>query len=107
MGLIPKLKMVAASLKRELSVYRLVLKDPRTPRIPKILLWLAVGYLLLPFDFIPDWIPIIGHLDDVVIVPLLILVAFRFIPKAVIDESRQKVRGSGSPPIPDDRPFLR
>ena len=98
MGLIPKLKMVTASLKRELSVYRLVLKDPKTPRISKILLALAVGYLLLPFDLVPDWIPIIGHLDDVIIVPLLILVAFRFIPKTVIDESRQKVRRLESRP---------
>ena len=52
-----RLKSVAGSLKRELNVYRLVLKDNRTPWPAKLLLGLAIGYLLLPFDLIPDFIP--------------------------------------------------
>ncbi len=53
-----------------------------------MLLGLAVGYTFLPFDIIPDFIPVIGHLDDAIIIPLLLYVALRFVPKQVIDEHR-------------------
>ena len=86
-----RLKAVGNSLRRELKVYRLVLKDKRTPTISKIALGLAVGYALLPFDLIPDWIPVIGHLDDVIIVPLLVIIGLKFLPKEIIEEYRGKV----------------
>ena len=86
-----KLKAVAQNLKREIKVYQLVLKDNRTPRLAKILLWIAVGYTLLPFDIIPDFIPLIGHLDDVIIVPILVIVALKMIPGEVIDDCRKRV----------------
>ncbi|MEK6777097.1 MAG: DUF1232 domain-containing protein [bacterium] len=84
------LKAAAGSLKRELAIYRLVLKHSRTPKIARILLGLAVGYALMPFDLIPDWIPVIGHLDDLVIVPALVIIALKFIPDDVIQECRNK-----------------
>ena len=65
-----------------------MLKHPRTPRLSKFLLALAVGYALLPFDLIPDFIPLIGHLDDLVIVPILVIVALKIIPKDVVEECR-------------------
>jgi len=86
-----RLKSLGQSLKRELKVYRLVLKDKRTPRVAKALLGLAVGYVLLPFDLIPDFLPVIGHLDDALIVPGLVLLALKLIPKEVIEECRGKV----------------
>ncbi len=86
-----KLKAVAQSLKREIKVYQLVLKDNRTPLLAKILLWIAVGYTLLPFDIIPDFIPLIGHLDDVIIVPLLVIAALKMIPGEVVDDCRKRV----------------
>lgn len=98
MSLIPKLEIIAASLKRELAVYRLILKDTRTPRVSKIMLGLAIGYLLLPFDLIPDWLPLVGQLDDLIIVPLLVVAAFSFIPETLIAESREKLRESQSSP---------
>src|SRR4030095_3807373 len=58
--------------KRELRIYQSVLADSRTPVQAKIFLGLAVGYLCMPFDLIPDFIPVIGHLDDAIIVPALI-----------------------------------
>jgi len=89
--LLSKFKALAKQLKRELAVYRLVLRHPQTPWLAKCFLGLAVGYLLLPFDFIPDFIPIIGQLDDVVIIPALLYLALLLIPKTVIVACRAQV----------------
>ncbi len=85
-----KLKSLGKQLKREFAVYRLVLKHPQTPWIAKLFLGLAVGYLLLPFDLIPDFIPVIGQLDDVVIIPVLLYLALLFIPKWIIQSCREQ-----------------
>lgn len=87
-----KLKALSKHLKQEFSVYRLVLKHPQTPWIAKIFLGLAVGYLLLPFDLIPDFIPVLGQLDEVVIIPILVYIALLFIPKKVIESCRAQVQ---------------
>ncbi len=84
------LKSATKRLKRELAIYRCVLLDKRTPRLGKFFLGAAIGYLMLPFDLIPDFIPIIGYLDDLVIVPTLFLIGIRFIPKEIIDDCRGK-----------------
>ena len=86
-----KLKSLAAQLKQEFEIYRLVLKHPETPLLAKFFLGLAVGYLLMPFDFIPDFIPVLGQLDDVVIVPILLYLALLFIPKHIIQSCREQV----------------
>ncbi len=83
-----KLKSVASNIKCEIKVYQRVLKDSRTPLIAKCLLGLAVGYVLLPFDIIPDFIPVIGHLDDLIVVPVLVMIALKMIPKEVIADCR-------------------
>ncbi|MCX5777719.1 MAG: YkvA family protein [Elusimicrobia bacterium] len=77
--------------KQELKVYQRVMKDTRTPKSARVLLWIAVGYALMPFDLIPDWIPVLGHLDDAIIVPVLVLIAVKRIPRAVIDDARKAV----------------
>ena len=74
---------LARTVKARLDGYRNLAADPRTPRISRWLLGAAVGYVLMPFDLIPDWIPLLGHLDDLVIVPLLLYLALRQIPEAV------------------------
>lgn len=88
-----KLKSVGKNLKHELKVYQLVINDSRTPKLSKFLLGLAIGYALLPFDIIPDFIPIIGHLDDVIIVPALVIMALKMIPKEVIEDCRNRANG--------------
>lgn len=89
--LLNKLKLLGKQLKRELAVYRLVLKHPQTPWVAKLFLGLAVAYLLLPFDLIPDFIPVIGQLDDVVIIPVLLYLALIFIPQSIIQSCREQV----------------
>ena len=87
-------QMQLARLKREIRVYQLLLRDQRTPRIAKWLLGFAVAYLLMPFDIVPDFIPVLGQLDDLIIVPLLIFFALRLIPKAVITDCRFRAADS-------------
>jgi uncharacterized membrane protein YkvA (DUF1232 family) len=83
---IDKLKSFSKNIKKELTLYRLVLKDKRTPLTAKLLLGAAIGYLLLPFDLIPDFIPVLGQLDDIIIVPLLVYFALKIIPPYIIEE---------------------
>jgi len=88
-----KLKSFALRVKREIQVYYLVLKDSRTPKPAKVVLWLAVGYAFLPFDIIPDFIPVLGQLDDIIIVPGLIFVALMMVPKEIVEDRRKQIEG--------------
>ena len=89
-----QLKAISNRLKREFEVYRLVVKHPETPLLGKALLGLAVAYLLMPFDLIPDFIPVLGQLDDVVIIPLLIILALRIIPAHIIQTCREQANNT-------------
>ncbi|MCH9799720.1 MAG: DUF1232 domain-containing protein [Betaproteobacteria bacterium] len=86
-----RFKSLAKQLKQEFDVYRLVAKHPDTPWLAKMCLGLAIGYLLLPFDLIPDFIPVLGQLDDVVIIPLLVYIALRLTPASIIASCRQQI----------------
>ncbi len=96
MSLKNRLKIIGRNLKNELKVYQAVIKDKRTPLLGKIFLGMAVGYFFLPFDLIPDFIPVIGHLDDIVIVPLLVIIALKIIPKEILEEHREKLKSQDS-----------
>ncbi len=71
-------RQILESFKREITVYRRVLG-------------LAIAYVCMPFDLIPDFIPVIGHLDDAIIVPALVIMALRSVPADVISEHRRSV----------------
>lgn len=86
-----KLKSVSRKFKQEARVYQLVLKDSRTPKLAKAILGLAVGYALLPFDLIPDFIPVLGQLDDILIIPALIGLALKLIPPEIVEDCRKKL----------------
>lgn len=87
-----QLKKVATQLKQEFEVYRLILKHPDTPLLAKIFLGLAIAYVLMPFDLIPDFIPVIGQLDDLIIVPLLVYIALKMIPDTLVHECREQIK---------------
>lgn len=76
---------------REINYYRALLKHPRTPRLSRWLLAIAIAYFISPIDLIPDGIPILGQLDDLLIVPTLIYAALAFIPAEVKIECRSKI----------------
>ncbi|WP_240743377.1 YkvA family protein [Ilyomonas limi] len=63
-------------------------KDKRTPVTAKILIAVTVGYLLSPIDLVPDFIPVLGLLDDLIIVPILIAVSLKMIPTTVLTDAR-------------------
>ena len=88
--MLAKLKQIATRLKAEFVFYQRLHKHPQTPKLAKALLWLAIGYVLMPFDLIPDFLPIIGQLDEVVIIPLLLYGALKLTPAAIVAECRME-----------------
>ncbi len=86
--MLEKLKHIAAQLKAEFEFYRRLQQHPETPMLAKALLWFAIGYVLMPFDLIPDFLPVIGQLDDLVIVPILLYYALKLTPADVIAACR-------------------
>lgn len=78
----------ARAIKRDVLALWIAARDPRTPVAAKIVAAIVAAYALSPIDLIPDFIPILGYLDDVILVPLGILLAVRLIPAALMTEYR-------------------
>jgi len=88
------------ALKRETYTLYFAYRHERTPFYAKILAICVVGYAFSPIDLIPDFIPVLGLLDDLILIPLGIALVVRMIPKDVMDECRQKAEiemASGKP----------
>ena len=77
-------------VKLEVRVWILVLKDSRTPVLAKVFLGIAALYAIFPFDILPDFIPVIGQVDDITLIALMIVLALKLIPKEVVDHCRIK-----------------
>ncbi len=82
----------ARQLKTETYALYLAYRDPRTPWYARICAAVVVGYAFSPIDLIPDFIPVLGYLDDLVLVPLGVWLALKMIPAAVMAESRDKAQ---------------
>ncbi|MEO8144543.1 MAG: YkvA family protein [Betaproteobacteria bacterium] len=88
--MLQKIRRWASKLKAELLVLWFCRSHPDTPLAAKLLAILVVAYAFSPIDLIPDFIPVLGYLDDVILVPLGIWLALKLIPEHVIAESRLK-----------------
>lgn len=86
--MIDALKAWARSIKRDVVALWLAARDPRVPWYAKAVAAAVAAYALSPIDLIPDFIPVVGYLDDLVIVPLGILLAVRLIPPDLMGELR-------------------
>jgi uncharacterized membrane protein YkvA (DUF1232 family) len=95
-----RLRVYAKKLKRGLQYYRAIMNDPNTPRLPKALLGLALGYMVLPIDIIPDFVPILGYLDDLIIIPGLVWLAMGLVPKTVKETHRSLLDDTKQEAIP-------
>lgn len=87
------LKKRAKNLKRDIPAVYLALKNKSTPLTAKIFAAITVCYALSPIDLIPDFIPILGYLDDVILLPALIALTVRFIPKNVLEQCKKQAEG--------------
>ncbi len=83
----------AKKLKSDIPAISLALKDNDTPIIAKILAAVTVAYALSPIDLIPDFIPVLGYLDDLIILPALATLTIKLIPKEKFEECRIKAEG--------------
>jgi uncharacterized membrane protein YkvA (DUF1232 family) len=79
---------------QKIQVYALYLayRDPRTPWYAKAFTTLVVGYAFSPIDLIPDFIPVLGYLDDLILLPLGVTIALRLIPTEVMGECQERAR---------------
>jgi uncharacterized membrane protein YkvA (DUF1232 family) len=76
-------------LKREVYAVYLAMRDPRTPWVARLLAGVVVAYAFSPIDLIPDPIPVLGYLDDLLLIPLGIALVLKLIPAEVMEECRQ------------------
>ena len=82
----------ARQLKTEIDAVYLAYKDPRVPWYAKLFIACVIGYALSPIDLIPDFIPVIGYLDDLILIPLAIAMVVKMIPPTVLAECREKAQ---------------
>ncbi|WP_010229760.1 YkvA family protein [Gillisia marina] len=90
MNFLDNLKSKVKKLKNEIQVLAIAYSDPRTPWTAKLLIGLTVGYLLSPIDLFPDFIPVLGIVDDLILVPLLITASIKLIPQNVMAAAREE-----------------
>lgn len=88
-----RIRDAAQRLKTDIPAVFLALKDPDTPVVAKVLAALTVGYALSPIDLIPDFIPVLGYLDDILIMPAMVALTVKCIPDDVWARSREKAAG--------------
>ena len=92
MSALETLQARAKSLKLHLTTIYYAYRNERLKLLPKIIIGIAILYALSPLDLIPDFIPILGYLDDLLIVPALIALAIKMIPKDIMAEAEEKAK---------------
>lgn len=100
MSLLIKLKKWADKLKIETYALYLAVGDPRTPRFAKLIVAIVVAYALSPIDLIPDFIPVLGYIDDLILLPLGIALAIKLLPASVLSDCRKNAQKNRDPKKP-------
>jgi uncharacterized membrane protein YkvA (DUF1232 family) len=90
MKIFENIKAKAKNLKKEIIVIYYAYQNPETGLLPKVIILFTLGYALSPIDLIPDFIPVLGYLDDLIIIPALIALSIKLIPQKIMDEAREK-----------------
>lgn len=88
----PRWRQRIRRLRDDVAVLAVALRDPRTPWLARVLAICVVAYAVSPIDLVPDFIPVLGLLDDLVLVPLGVVVVVRLVPQVVLRDSRARVR---------------
>ena len=101
--LLDKLKAKAKVLKSEVMALYQAYKRPDVPWYAKLFSILVVGYALSPVDLIPDFIPVLGYLDDLILIPLGITLAIKMIPPDIMAECREQAREANKGARPENR----
>lgn len=96
--MIEKMKSWARAIKRDIATLWLAVRHPDVPWHAKVIAAATVAYALSPIDLIPDFVPVFGYLDDIIIVPLGIILAVRLIPHATLAELRRAAEATGRLP---------
>jgi uncharacterized membrane protein YkvA (DUF1232 family) len=96
---VERLERWARRLKVEVHALYLAYRDPRVPWYARVFAAVVVGYAFSPIDLIPDPIPVLGYLDDLVLIPLGVALAVRMIPPHVLAECREEARETTNKPV--------
>ena len=99
MKVVENLKVWAGRLKAELYALYLAYRDPRVPLHARVFAACVVGYAFSPIDLIPDPVPVLGYLDDLILIPLGVALAIRMIPEDVLAECRERARAAEGRPV--------
>ncbi len=99
MGILDGARAQARRLKRETYALYFVARDRRTPWYARVLATAVVAYALSPFDLIPDFVPVLGYLDDLVVVPLGIALVLKLIPSDVLADCRLRALVASERPV--------
>jgi len=87
-----RLKIWAAALKREVMTFWFACRDPRTPWYARVLAMLIVAYALSPIDLIPDFIPVLGYLDELILLPVGIYLVLKLVPAEALADARARAQ---------------
>ncbi|MEX0959436.1 MAG: YkvA family protein [Burkholderiales bacterium] len=91
--MLARLKQWAANLKREIVALWFANRDPRTPLAIRLFAVLVIAYALSPIDLIPDFIPVLGFLDELILLPVALWIILRFMPTEVMASARRQADG--------------
>lgn len=91
-GIAEKWKQKAKGLKADVIALYYAYRDPRVPGYARLFIILVVGYAFSPIDLIPDFVPVLGYLDDLILIPLGVALALKMLPEPVMEEARLKTK---------------